>query len=409
MAVETLSTITYILKDVYKNPAMMEFAAFKDKPLLAMMPKKYATSGGSSYIIPVTTALGAGFSNTFTTSQANANIQKGTRFSLGIFPQLYNVEQISNQLLMGARTSTQSFVNLVTQHAKTLVETVSWNTARQIYRSGTGSLARRASVSSNTITLTVPTDAAAFYPEMVIVASATDGGALRTGSAVVKGVDYGAGTVTVDSVAGISSFADNDFLYIQGTAANGGSNIALTGVAGWIPSTAPSATPFFGVDRTQAVQLLAGSRFDGTALDILSACLGGLNQVARFGGKPTHVFMNYEDYNQLLLVAGDKLRLVNVGSQNAKLSFSGVNITYAGGDCSVVPDAACPKGLAYALNMETWGLYIMHDMFPNVYTESGDAKIPMLSADAVEIRSNNYCQVACEAPIHNGVILLPSS
>lgn len=408
MAIETSSSIGYILKRQYPTPEIMEFAAFRNKPFLAMLPKKYK-QGGETTIVPVTTSLGAGFSNTFSNAQTNANIQKGVAYSLGFFPKVYNVQQIDNQLMMNAQNKSQSFIDLVSNYAKTLVETVSLNVARQLYRSGTGSIGRRASVSGQTITLTVADDAMNFYPGLALRASAADGGALRLGTvATVTGVDYSSGTVTVDAVANITAFADNDFLYIDGCAANGGANVALTGLAGWIPSTTPSATTFFGVDRTAAVELLAGTRFDGSALNILDALIQGLNRVARFGTSPKKVFMNFSDYTGLLLVAGDKLRLVNVGTQNAKLNFSGAMISFAGGDVEVVPDSSCPKGLAYIINPETWKLYVSHDMFPNVFTEAGDNKLTMATADAVEIRSNNYMQLACERPVENGVVILPA-
>lgn len=408
MGIESLTTgINYILKKQYSNPETMAWLAYRNRPLLAAMPKVFGI-GGSSYEVPVTTSLGAGISNTFSSAQTNASLSTGKVFAVTM-AKMYAVQQIDTQLLMAARKDNQTFMKLATDKMDLLITTVAERMHSQLYGSGTGSIGQRASISTNTITLSSQSDVHNFYIGLVLVASATDGGALRTGSAIVTAVDRSAGTVTVDNAAGITSFANNDFLYIQGTAANGGANIAVSGLRAWVPTSSPSAAAFFGVDRTADVASLAGSRFNGTSFDIFTALVRGLNEVAVYGGAPEYVFMSFPDFSNLQLVASDKLRLVKADLGVAKMGFEGVEVAYAAGKVIVLPDAKCPRGLAYALKPDTWELACTNGDFPHVFTEAGDAALTVPTADAIELRSNNYCQLVCKAPIHNGVIQLPTT
>lgn len=66
-------------------------------------------------------------------------------------------------------------------------------------------------------------------------------------SALVIAVDRDAGTVTVDA-----DNSGNTDTIVAGDTMNvaGDYNAKVTGLAGWIPSSAPSSSLFFGVDRT---------------------------------------------------------------------------------------------------------------------------------------------------------------
>jgi hypothetical protein len=165
-----------------------------------------------------------------------------------------------------------------------------------IYGNGGGSLGRRSSLSTNTITLTNPGDCVNFEVGMVLKASSADGtsGAVRAGSATVTNVNPSGGTVTVDSAAGITGFADNDYLFVEGDF-----GLKIKGLGAWIPTSAPSSTAFFGVDRTVHIQRLAGHRYDGSGAPVRETIRKALVECARFSGFPDSVFLNPTEHFKL--------------------------------------------------------------------------------------------------------------
>src|SRR5690606_37988352 len=112
-------------------------------------------------------------------------------------------------------------------------------------------------ISTNTITLTEADDVRNFKIGMTLIASANaDGSTPRTGSAVVTAVDEDTGTVTVDSAAGITSFANSDYLFRKGDPGT-----CVDGLEVMFPLTAPTTGDSFrGVDRSVDVRRLAGCR-----------------------------------------------------------------------------------------------------------------------------------------------------
>ena len=76
---------------------------------------------------------------------------------------------------------------------------------------------------------------------MVIVAASTTTGSLRSGSGTITAIDRDAGTITYTGT--ITSLTANDYLFTQGDAPNGGANVKVSGLAAWIPSSAPVPPP----------------------------------------------------------------------------------------------------------------------------------------------------------------------
>ena len=144
--------------------------------------------------------------------------------------------------------------------------------SRNLYRDGSGAIGRvnNSSFSTTALDLVTDMDSLNFEVGMVLQVSGTkSGGSVRSGTLTVSAVNRGAASnqITMSgNLSGWSSVAQNDFIYQSGDYDG-----ALTGLEGWLPSTAPSSAAFFGQDRTADISRLSGQRYDGSSGTILEA------------------------------------------------------------------------------------------------------------------------------------------
>ena len=249
---------------------------------------------------------------------------------------------------------------------------------------------------------------------MRLVVSATAGGSLRSATAtcLVEGVNRQGGTITVDvaNPNGTLSWASGDYIYVYGDAPAGGANKKVTGLAGWLPSSAPSSASFFGVDRTQDTTRLAGVRYDGSAETIEEALIGAHMELAIEGGDPDVVFMNHTNTAELIKQLGSKKEYCEVNV--AGVGFTGIKIMTTEGELMVMSDRNCPVGTAYMLQMDTWGLYSLgeapHIFSPTSEEGSSPQMLRLTTTDGYEVQAGFYAQVGCDAPGFNAVVTLPS-
>jgi hypothetical protein len=148
--------------------------------------------------------------------------------------------------------------------------------SRNLYGDGSGSIGRvnNSSFSTTSLDLVTDMDSLSFEVGMVLQVSGTkSGGSVRSGTLTVNAVNRGATSnqITMSgNLSGWSSVAQNDYIYQSGDYDG-----ALTGLAGWLPATAPGSTAFFGQDRTADITRLSGQRYDGSAGTILEALIEG--------------------------------------------------------------------------------------------------------------------------------------
>jgi hypothetical protein len=190
-------------------------------------------------------------------------------------------------------------------------------------------------------------------------------------SGYVIAVNRSSGTVTVSATQGGSAGTPTNwstsfkYLAVEGDitfASNGlrtanGSLLKVTGLPGWLPTTAPSSgDSFWGVDRSVDVTRLAGVRFDGSSESIEEALIDGAALVAREGGQPDMCFMNFTSYAALEKALGSKVQYVDVKHEEADIAFAGIRVHAPYGPITVIPDRSCPSQTAYLLSMDNWKL-----------------------------------------------------
>jgi hypothetical protein len=186
------------------------------------------------------------------------------------------------------------------------------------------------------------------------------------------------------------------------------SYLKVTGLQGWLPSSAPSASEsFWGVDRSVDSRMYGVIAQNTSSETIEEALIDGASQVAREGGQPDMCFMNFSSYAALEKSLGSKVQYVDVKHDEANIAFAGIRINAPYGPITVIPDRNCPAQKAYLLQMDTWKLRSLGKA-PHILTYGleGLEGLRVGTADALEIRIGYYANLICNAPGWNCVIAL---
>ncbi len=359
MAAITPDDIAHYLKECYDGQTV-SIQTPKDCTFYDLL-KKNGNGGGESYPLPVNTSSGQGIGSKFSTAQSSAGAGNGYKFSL-TWGRNFMVYRVTDEAIETAHGGNSSFVDTVDHEMETIMETYGLDNSRQLWGNGGAPLGTRASASTNVITLTSLQDAYNFHEGMTVTASADDGSltshTLRVGSTTVSSVDREAGTVTLASAAAITDFANSDKLFragtFQGNPATTGVKLFM-GIQGWMPSSAPSSTLFFGVDRTN------DTRLSGTRLP--SAIATGSNaerirKAAAFafqtaGAKPRHCFVSPMQWEVLSIYLQQKgMSQIRVGNYTGTMGYDAMEMVTPNGRLAILSDRHCPETGAFLLNMD---------------------------------------------------------
>lgn len=398
----------------YYNDAMYEELVYKDNPLLALLPKDEKFRA-KNMPIPLKISDGGGVSGTFSVAQAQAG-SSSAKFEDFVLThaQVFGLAEVDGLIYELADSSAGAFIDAATAQSDSAYNGVTRQVAIQLFRSGAGEIGQvlaEPSETSGTFVITLKSigDVTNISVGQTIqLFAALSGGSAKTSDGsddewVVAGVDVSAGTVTLTgNYTSSGNIAADDYIFLEGTR---GSTGGLTGLAGWLPSSAPSASLFFGVDRTVDATKLAGVRHDGRNQLIEEAIIDASYKVGKVGGKPDYVVMSFEQYGKLVKSLSSKVQYVdvNVGS----VGFRALQIHGPRGTLKVVADMNCPTSVAYLLEMKSWKLCTAGKAIGPI-EQDGKMWLRRPSADGVECRFAFRGNLACNAPGHNAVVLLPA-
>lgn len=240
----SLTSVTSALKDLYLNPLRQHINMEAD-PLASRILRTSSNIQGYKKIIRA--------------AQIGANGGAGAGSETGALPSagenlyiqmesdtknLYGVLEISDKILKSATgQSAGSFVNAFQQDMDTLIRTLKWSVARQIYGDGSGKLATLAVLGSAGKVLTC---ASGYTTQFLLPGLKVDlhqaNGTISSGHAGLRvtDVDHSTNKVTVD--ADVTTDA-NGYLTIQGSA-----TYELTGL-GKIFETLDGSDTLYGLAR----------------------------------------------------------------------------------------------------------------------------------------------------------------
>lgn len=419
MAAIDAADVEPFLKKKY-IPKVIEFMAFQEFPLLSMMAKDTEMGAGSTngtHDLTVGTEYPQGATGTFSQAQTNAATAyaRGARFNLTPV-RIYQIAQVDGLLLKAAESNKNLYLSRIELEVDGHMKGITRTLATQQYRAGWGSLGTTATAAASQTTLTLQSieDAVNFAEGQVLVASSSENAAtLRSSGAslIVSRVNYATGVITfTTNINDIGALAVGDHLFIKGTRQDSATptRLCVAGVGDWVPLTAPSSgESFFGKDRSGNSRLF-GPSVDCSGLSMREAVTKTIHAVRRFGGRPSHLFLNSKNFADLMLeiqTAGKFDMLdVKAGTDGA-LVFPTPRIYTQYGPLLIVDDPICPVNRGYLLKLDDWRIgSVGPTLGPLEHGGSGNKSIAVYNEDALEVRVGGYPQVWTTTPGLNAIM-----
>ena len=401
MASADMTSWDNALKQYYRDKPVID-TVYKNHPWLTLVPKNPRFKG-KNLPIPVIYGRPQGVSSTFSTAQSNATASQIAEFLI-TRKKHYGVATVDGETLLASQGNEYAFLDAAVTEIDQVAKSVGDALSRQLFRSSDASIGRvnNSSFGVTTLDLVTDTDALNFEVNQKIVTSGTlSGGSVRSGSLTVSAVDRDATsnqvTTSANLSAGISAIAQNDYIYVEGNYDNG-----VSGLADWIPSSAPGSSAFFGQDRSVDPTRLGGQRvaYSSTREETI---INGLGRAAREGGQPDHIFVSFTDF--IALEKELESTVQREVDPNTGAGFRSMEMYAPYGVAKIIPDKDCPVGVAYALQMDTWSLCTIGETV-GIIDADGNRILRQSSADGVEVRVGFYGQLACSAPGFNCRIAL---
>ena len=394
MAASTLTTCAFLYKRLYMAGQPNDIA-MRAHPLLSMLRKEDGFTGNAFYYA-VKGANPQGISGTFSSAQSAASSSHGLQFAASR-KKKYGVISLDGEA-MAAAENAGAFADLLTQETDGVLEEQGDSLAFDLYRSGNGMRGRRASASTNQITLTVADDARNFKYGMTIIADDTITGASpRTGSTTIDGVDEDAGVIDLVSAAGITSFANNDYLFRSGDPGT-----CMEGLEVLIPLTTPTVGESHrGVDRSTDARRYAGVRLDDTSASI-EENIGKVGvMISQVGQKATDAFLNPIRYWEVVRRLGAKVEY-SKGGGTADYGFEYIMVHTPAGAIKVWSDPDCPTTRGFVLNLEY--CFLKHlKPFVHIIEDDGRPNLRSTTADEIEARARSMSNLIIRRPGSCGV------
>jgi hypothetical protein len=405
VAVQTVLNTTSAnaaLKELYSDQVVQNMV-YSDNPFLAMVPKK-TDFGGKYKPIPIIIGTSQGASALFANAQANQTSAVLNSFLLTRVSD-YSIAQIQNELLLASKTDKMAFIEGAKVLVDAAIRAITNSVASGIFRSGTGSIGAITTITSGVIALTNAADVVQFELNQTLQAAATDGASPRAAKGYVIAVNRSAGTVTMSTTLGGTAATPTSWTNADFVLRDGDSNAKCSGLAAWLPPTAPTSTTFFGVDRSVDTVRLGGVRYDGSAQTIEEAIIDAASLVAREGGRPTKFITNFASFAALEKSLGSKVQYVDLKGP-AEIAFRGIKVFGANTTIDVFPDRNCPALVGYLLQMDTWALEGLGDVPQILRYGDGMEMLRVYNADAAELRCGAYFNLRTNAPGWNAYVAL---
>lgn len=362
-----------------------------------MVPKK-TEFGGKYKPIPIIIGNSQGRSATFVNAQNNQTAAVIDSFLLTRVSD-YSIATIDNQTMLASKTDKMAFLEGAKVVIDGAISQLVDSLAGALFRNGTGSIGQvSGSITSGVIQLADVNSVTQFELNMTLQANSSDGGTPRAALGYVIAVDRSLGKITVassgigGSAATPSGWSASDYLLVQGD-----NNAKISGLLSWLPTSAPGATSFFGVDRSVDTVRLGGVRFDGSSESIEEALVDCSSLLAREGGKPDVAIMNYTSWGALEKSLGTKVQYVDAKGP-ADIMFRGILVNGANSQIKVFPDRSQTKQRCHLLTMKNWCLNSLGDAPQILRYGDGLEMLRVANADAAEVRVGYYANLSCNAP-----------
>lgn len=398
-----------ILKTIYPRSKYIEVVEQAD-PALGLMDKPDDFEG--DYIkVPVQHLLTQSVGSTIAYAESNAQDSEFSAF-LVTRKKYYASNQFERELAEAAKSDKGSFLRGMQKVIKDGAQILGGRELpRQIYGNTAGSRGVAATIAGADITLSDPRTAIWFKKGMILqLADPATPTTARAGTVTVSSVAMtsttGTVTCTGNVVAGIGACANGDIVY-----RNGDINQCIDGFDGWNPVTAPTGgDSHYGIDRSVAVEELAGLRMTSAATNLEDALMDAL---AEFGWKGAdsidYGFLHTQRFMELAKEAGSRVtRDDSVKSKEAGFGYKALSIVGPNGLVKLLPSWAIAYSTVRFVTMDTWKLHTLGGSAPHVMKDPIDGKYihRVAGTDRYKIEQGWYANAVCDCPIRNGVVTL---
>lgn len=419
MSTTDLTVLDPVIKEHYSPFELARMAMQKNKAtgMLAKSQKKTA-AGGREWVQPIMTALPGGGSTSFSVAVANATNNTSAYKAFKVLRTAhYRLARVDNQAIEATATGDEDAFESAFDEFDNAIEAEGNYMNFRFFRTGNGEVGQLDGVTNVGTPNMQFLDLASVWgirQGEVLQASATLGSALRAGTVTVATVTRatGAFTLTGNGTAGIAALVNTDFLYLNGDGSNGGAFTSASGLADWVPDTAPSNTAFFSVDRTQETEFLGGVRITGTAgQSIANLLVDAVAVTGSMGGDPDVVWMHDNTFGTLTKQMEGKWITTSAvgydGQKVATIGYKGFSVNLNGHDLTIYTDRCCPTKRIYVLTWASWCMFSAGPA-PNFLQKRAGSIIKVSEqSDSYEARVGEYYNFSCKAPGYNCVIILP--
>lgn len=412
MAALDLTVFDPMLKDHYSEKEVPKLAFQKNTALGLIKKSNKKMVGGRKWVQPFGYALPGGGSSTFATAITNAVANTSLYEAWEVTrTKHYRLGKVDNETIEATASGDMDAFEPAFDEFDRVIQAEGNYINYRFFRSKSGAAGRLANstVATAVATLVDASDVWGWRKDEVGKLSANaDGSSLKTGTLTVASVQRQAGTITFTGnlSAGVGTAATTDYLFLDGDA-----TLAAAGLADWVPDSAPSATAFYGVDRTVEPDFLGGIRIDATdGRSIANALVDAVAAVQNLGGDPDVVFLNPITFGTLSKQLEGKWVISSAsgydGRKVAGIGFNGFKVNLNGTDLTLYTDRCCPQKRIFVLTWSTWTMFSAGPA-PNFLQRRAGSIIKVSEgSDGYEARVGEYFNFCCDSPGHNAVILL---
>lgn len=348
-----------ILKKTYPD-GIVDIDYKKSKTLALLKKKKGAlvsTPFGESFDVPIRHGNPQAGSALYATGYAQATTEQSRYKKWLVTPgTVFHFADVNGDITRRG-ASTGGFVDAMTSEIENAKDALRRIMEITLFKSGFGDLAQL----SATANVASASGVALKNPWMVrfceagqsiLFGAAAETGTLRSATPIkITGRHAAAGTLDFAAAPNTQAAAVSDFLFRDGdreSAATPAKRLP-TGFKGWVPAAAPSATLFFGVDRT-IDDRLGGLRVDATLSgSIEEAFLDADAVVEGEGGEVSHYVMGSDTFTKLAKSLTGKIEYEN-SEIDVGIGIKGFRMTGSG--ALFYKDPACEEGVAYGFNVD---------------------------------------------------------
>lgn len=416
MAGMTRTDALPILEEMYINNGLLNELVFRDRPLLGILEKRAKKGGGEHVRVPVKYVDPQGRSATFSFARDGRTPSKRKAFQV-TYRSNYAVASVDGDVKDDCGGNMVMLTDVIGDEMDGAIENLTNDVATEIFRNHGGARGVIASgQGTDTVTLTDEEDTIHFEIGQRIVTSDNDGSdAAHTlhdsgDHVTLIAIDALAGTLKADAVwsTQITGVGANDYMFVKGDFQS-----KLTGLASWVPSSAPSASEnFLGVDRSVHTRL-GGLRFSTLkgSIDqvLLQACAVGRRLKAKFDLGA----LNPVKWNELAMALESTQRRVRMATVSgsgdaARFGYDAIVIATPAGNIPVIADPSCQIGVCWLLNTEGIVLWYSGKGVVRLIDDDGLPFLRELENDGFEFRAKSRAAFAVYDPGHQARVAVAS-